>query len=341
MNKEKITNNLLNKFIGNKKIILFGAGNRGRIVSDIIKKENIGQIEFFVDNKIAENNINNINIYKIDKLFEIDKNNYKIIVCTDDINIYKEIKYELLDLGYLENEDFISSKILRGEVNSDKNNPYEDYYVNSIYSPWLTDEDFLYYFNKIKNNTLVDKQRCYELWTLVEQASKLKEGIFLEVGVWRGGTGALIAKKARLLGLEENVYLCDTFEGVVKATDKDNIYIGGEHSDTSPEYVNELVEELELSNVKVLKGIFPDETGVEIKEKIRFCHIDVDVYKSSKDIVDFIWEKMIVNGIIVFDDYGFKTCKGITKLINELKNDKDKMIFENLNGHAVIVKLGR
>ena len=100
-----------------------------------------------------------------------------------------------------------------------------------------------------------------------------------------------------------------------------------------------MIDELKLSNVKILKGIFPDETGFKIQEKIRFCHIDVDVYKSAKDIVDFIWGSMERNGIIVFDDYGFKTCTGMSTLINELKYDKDKMVFENLNGHAVVIKL--
>jgi hypothetical protein len=65
----------------------------------------------------------------------------------------------------------------------------------------------------IQRNTLVDIYRCYELWTLVEQTSKLAGGI-MEVGVWRGGTGALIARKALIAGVEDPVYLCDTFQGV-------------------------------------------------------------------------------------------------------------------------------
>lgn len=339
MNKEIISNSILKKFLENKKVILFGAGRRGKIVLSIIKEENIGEVEFFIDNNISDRIINGISVYKSDKLYSLKKNYYKIIVCTEDINVYEEIKQNLLDMGYIENEDFISSKILRSELKSSKENPYEDYNINSTYAPWLLDEEFLNIYNKIKKNTLVDIYRCYELWSLVEQSSKLKEGIFLEIGVWRGGTGALIAKKMQLLGLNEKIYLCDTFEGVVKASDKDEIYTGGEHSDTNPEYINDLIDNLELNNIKVLKGIFPDETGFEIKEKIRFCHIDVDVYRSSKDIVDFIWDSMVVNGIIVFDDYGFKTCTGISTLINELKNDKDKIVFENLNGHAVVIKL--
>ena len=340
MNKEAIINRMFEKFLDSKQIVLFGAGRRGREVANIIKKDKLGEIAFFIDNKITLNNIDDIDIYKSDKLLSLDKQKYKIIICTDLIDVYEEIKNELANLEYKENEDFISSKILRSELISNRDNPYEDYDIISTYAPWLSDMEFLNCFNLVRKNTLVDIYRCYELWTLVEQASKLKEGIFLEIGVWRGGTGTLIAKNSQLAGLNENVYLCDTFTGVVKATDKDQIYVGGEHSDTSQEYVKKLVDKLELKNIKILKGIFPDETGFEIDEKIRFCHIDVDVYKSAKDVVSFIWDNMINGGIIVFDDYGFKTCTGITTLINELKNDKDKIVVENLNGHAVIIKIG-
>lgn len=194
-------------------------------------------------------------------------------------------------------------------------------------------------YNIIKENTLVDIYRCYELWNLVRESNKLEEGILLEIGVWRGGTGVLIAKKAQLLGIKEKIYLCDTFTGVVKASDKDNFYQGGEHSDTSLQCASKLIEKLDLKKVKFLEGVFHDETGYRVNEKIRFCHIDVDVFESAKEIVDFIWPKLVKGGIVVFDDYGFDTCQGITKLENNLKVKKDKLIIENLNGHAIIIKM--
>ena len=51
----------------------------------------------------------------------------------------------------------------------------------------------------------------------------------LEVGVGRGGTGALLAKRAQ----GKTTYLCDTFTGVVKASSIDPTYRDGEHADTS------------------------------------------------------------------------------------------------------------
>jgi O-methyltransferase len=161
----------------------------------------------------------------------------------------------------------------------------------------------------------------------------------LEVGVWRGASSGIIGKSAQLNGIQDTLYLCDTFEGVVKAGPKDSTYVGNEHSNTTIDKVNEVIKKLELKNVKVLKGIFPDETSNQVTDKsFKFCHIDVDVYKSAEDIFNWIWPKMEIGGIVVFDDYGFSMCDGITKFVNENRSRDDLCYVHNLNGHAIFIK---
>ena len=159
--------------------------------------------------------------------------------------------------------------------------------------------------------------------------------------MWRGGTASIIAKSAQLHGIVDKVYLCDTFTGVVKAGTHDTLYKGGEHADTSVKIVEELNNKLKINNTKVLVGIFPEETGKLINDKkFRFCHIDVDVYQSAKDIVEWIWPRLVIGGMIVFDDYGFFGCEGVTRLINEEeRNKKDRLFIHNLNGHAILIKI--
>jgi O-methyltransferase len=127
---------------------------------------------------------------------------------------------------------------------------------------------------------------------------------------------------------------------VLLGQENDPSYVGGEHSDTSIELVRDLVENrFNLSNVDILQGIFPDDTAHLLGDAhFRLCHIDVDVYNSAKDIVEWIWERMVPGGIIVYDDYGFDGCSGITKHVNEQMQLPDRLIFHNLNGHAIIVK---
>jgi O-methyltransferase len=136
------------------------------------------------------------------------------------------------------------------------------------------------------------------------------------------------------------VYLCDTFSGVVKASDLDPAYVGGEHADTSRGQVEALLARLGLTNTTLLKGIFPDDTGTALEHlRFRLCHIDVDVYQSAKDIVDWVWPRLVVGGVIVFDDFGTASTAGVTRLVEELRGTGDRITLHNLNGHAVTVKV--
>jgi O-methyltransferase len=220
---------------------------------------------------------------------------------------------------------------------------HEEIRPGATYAPWNADPEFIAAYEAIKDHSLVDKYRCWELWCLLSQSAKLDPGAVLEVGVWRGGTGALLARKAELIGLREPIYLCDTFTGVVKAGSNDTRYKGGEHADTSRQIVEILTrEKMKLTNVEILEGIFPDQTAHLIKDQslaFRFCHIDVDVYQSAKDVVKWVWPRMVRGGIIVYDDYGFQGCDGIAKFVDEQIGDWDRFVYHNLNGHAVVIKM--
>jgi O-methyltransferase len=78
---------------------------------------------------------------------------------------------------------------------------------------------------------------------------------FLKIGVWRGGTGSLLARRLALAGSAEPVYLCDTFAGVVKAGEQDGFYKGGEHTDTSKELVERLLQPLHIKNAHLIQVI--------------------------------------------------------------------------------------
>ena len=208
----------------------------------------------------------------------------------------------------------------------------------STYAPWQADEEFAAAYKAVRKNTLVDIWRCYELWSLVGELREIP-GAIVEVGVWRGGSGALMATRAAAVGIEDTVYLCDTWEGVVKTGEVDTYYRDGKHDDTSYEIVQDLVRRLGLENVELLQGIFPDETGDRVTdETLRLLHVDVDVYQSAKDVFDWGWERLSAGGIAVFDDYGFPACPGVTKFVNEQRGREDRLVLHNLNGHGIVVK---
>lgn len=211
--------------------------------------------------------------------------------------------------------------------------------ASASYAPWLNDQEFLRAYQKIKSFTLVDIYRCWELWSLIGQLTHLP-GDVLEIGVWRGGTACLIASKMLHSQMSCTCYLADTFTGVVKASTQDTRYQNGEHSDTSVSLVIRLIESMNLQkNTKIIEGIFPDESASSLTtDEFKFCHIDVDTYASTKGCFEWIWPRLIVGGIVVFDDFGFQGCEGCTRFVNTLQMENMRMIY-NLNGHAVIIKV--
>jgi len=207
------------------------------------------------------------------------------------------------------------------------------------YAPWVDDSVFVALYERIRGHTLVDIYRCYELWDLSKQLRAVP-GDILEVGVWKGGTAAIIGKAASETQ-PCHLWLADTFgDGVPKAGAEDTRYKGGEHADTSEAIVLDLLHGLGISNCTLLRGVFPEQTGQRMDGvRIKLCHIDVDTYQSAWDVFNWVWPRTVPGGIVVFDDYGFWGCEGVTSAVNEMKAAGHRVIY-NLNGHALICRNG-
>jgi len=205
---------------------------------------------------------------------------------------------------------------------------------HATYAPWLDDAAFIQAYEAVKANTLVDIYRCHELTTLARQVVRLP-GDLVEVGVWRGGTAALLAQAAP----EKTIALFDTFNGVAKAdATYDTLYKGGEHADTDRDIVASLFERLGL-RCSINVGMFPDDTVDRLPAQVSLAHIDVDTYRSAKESFEVIWPRVVQGGMVVFDDYGFWGCEGVTQFVNEsCATLADGVLIHNLNGHAVVIK---
>lgn len=202
-------------------------------------------------------------------------------------------------------------------------------------APWITDKAFSRLYETMRDNTLLDRTRCYGLYLLAQQVKDIP-GDVLEVGTWRGGTAAILTTVLK----NKTVYLADTFTGVVKSSEWEH-YSDKAHDDTSRQLVEDfLTKNIGATNFGVLEGIFPDDTGEALTAKqLALVYLDLDVYLSTKDAFEFVWERVSPGGIVVFDDYGMiSACEGISRFVNEIKDDADKLFVWNLNGQAYIVK---
>jgi hypothetical protein len=111
----------------------------------------------------------------------------------------------------------------------------------------------------------------------------------------------------------------------------------GDFSDTSLESVRDFLKD--CTNVRFYPGLFP-KTACDIKnERFCFVNIDVDIYSSTKDCLDFFYPRMVSGGVMAFDDYKWKHCAGVKKAIDEFLVGKPEKVVEVEESQCVIIKI--
>lgn len=145
------------------------------------------------------------------------------------------------------------------------------------------------------------------------------EGDFVDAGTWRGGTAIYMralqtayAQKHRL------VWVADSFTGVPKPTSAADIAANLDLStERYPWFYASLREVRDnfstyglLDNgVKFLPGMFADTLPVAPIEKIALLRLDGDLYSSTMDSLNALYDKVVCGGYVIVDDYGLAPCK--------------------------------
>lgn len=195
------------------------------------------------------------------------------------------------------------------------------------YTPEQLEKEFK---PKIKTRTLLNYDRLRYL-RLLAKVTRHVPGSQAEVGAYKGGSGMVIAENFK------NTYLFDTFQGIpyVNPENLDTHHVGDFKTDF--EEVKKLFEE--NPRVKIYQGVFPRETGCFIEDqRFSLVHIDVDIYQSTKECLEFFYDRMNQGGVIIIDDYNFEGCKGVTKAVDEFFATKLEKPILTAFPQCVIIK---
>jgi O-methyltransferase len=133
------------------------------------------------------------------------------------------------------------------------------------------------------------------------------------------------------------LYLFDTFEGMPQTDSNKDLHKKGNFSDTSLESVVQYVGHPEIVQFK--KGFIPKTFEGMENAKFCFAHIDVDIYRSIMDAMEFIWPRLVTGGFVIFDDYGFPSCPGARIAVDNFFRDKPEFPMALPTAQAVIHKL--
>jgi O-methyltransferase len=212
--------------------------------------------------------------------------------------------------------------------------PDSDLY-RPLYSPWFGQSEFRRYYEKAAPKTLVSPDRCYVLYSLLGQAKHV-DGDVWECGVYKGGTAAMMAAILKDSCPSKRLYLFDTFEGMPETDVKRDRHKAGDFSDTSLDAVVSYIGHRDICIVR--KGFIPETFAGLESSQIAFAHIDVDIYRSILDCLQFIWPKLSCGGFVVFDDYGFPSCPGARAAVDEFFLEEACVPLCLPTGQAVVFK---
>ncbi|MCC6972931.1 MAG: class I SAM-dependent methyltransferase [Anaerolineae bacterium] len=178
-----------------------------------------------------------------------------------------------------------------------------------------------------------ERVRLIGFYQLMESLQEVP-GAVVECGVGMGYTLVHLAALTSLLKQPRQVFGFDSFEGFPAATVEDmgeRVNQAGKKvsgwSHNSPELVRQAILELEQSQpsyfahlsarLHLYQGYFDQNMPQHLPDQIAFLHVDADLYKSTKTVLDHGWSRVSPGGLIVFDEYHDPRWPGVKKAVDE------------------------
>lgn len=181
------------------------------------------------------------------------------------------------------------------------------------------DEQFLMVANdpRVHEKTMLGQDRLYIIWQALLNTRLIKFPT-MEVGVFKGGTSAFIALASeKILGISKAHYAIDTFSGHMEGdVTKEDVHTVGLFSDNSFNETRSFLST--VSNQILVRAGRIHEVNEEIESlSFSFVHLDVDIYKPTREYLNFIKSRLVIGGIVIIDDYLAPKCPGIYKAVSE------------------------
>jgi hypothetical protein len=204
---------------------------------------------------------------------------------------------------------------------------------------WQRDMDYLSVWQNFPEGNDYIHDRHYMLYNLVKSLKSIP-GDTVECGAYRGASSYLIISARGKQGAYHHIF--DSFAGLSELGGHDipeqmeaQIWLEGDLS--APEKT--IRENLSsFDKVKYYKGWIPARFQDVADREFAFVHIDVDLYKPTKDCLEFFYERTKLGGILLCDDYGSETCPGAYKAFNEFVANKTEEVIHLTVGSGFIIK---
>lgn len=179
------------------------------------------------------------------------------------------------------------------------------------------------------------------------------KGDIVECGIGVGETFFALSALACAENAGRDLWGFDSFEGFPEPTPED----ASPRNPKKGEWNNFLSEDLirqKLLNsgipagfigqhVRLVKGFFNKSLPSFTGESVALLHLDVDLYQSYKDTLEFFWPKVPLGGVVLFDEYKqpgvTDVFPGAARAIDEFLADRKNLIqFDQTVNRYYIIK---
>jgi O-methyltransferase len=206
----------------------------------------------------------------------------------------------------------------------------DHHYVNQYYG-WraeklvsgLDDPQFLPIAREVweAGRTYLYFNRLYTLWQAIANVARefpTQRLRFLEAGCYKGGSAQFLALAGKRLATRGvNVVTVDTFMGHSPEdlpTGREGVHTVAKFDDASVDDVREYLSP--FPSVEVVQGRIQD-VGPVHSDPIHLMHLDTDLYAPTDYGLELAVQQVPVGGMVVVDDYGFTTCPGVRRAVDE------------------------
>jgi len=184
-------------------------------------------------------------------------------------------------------------------------------------------------------HTMIGRNRLDNVRYVVEKVlSENIPGDLIETGVWRGG--ATIFMKGILNAnndINRKVYVADSFEGLPKPDPKYPVDNNDPHHTfdflkISVDEVKKNFEAYNLLDEKVIfvKGFFETSLKNANINKLSVLRLDGDMYSSTIQVLEQLYDKVSIGGFIIIDDYTLPGAYNAVIDFRKLRNITDEII---------------
>ena len=170
------------------------------------------------------------------------------------------------------------------------------------------------------------------LTEMIERTKSLT-GAVADCGVYKAASTIGMAVSMRQHGIRKQIYAFDSFQGFAPESVAGDLDLGEMardkvgYSDFSLEQVESKIRSFRIDNITLVPGYFHQSFKTFPPDiRFSFVHLDVNLYESYREGLDFFYARLDPSGIILLDEYNDPRWPGCNKATDEFLAGKSEKL---------------